>query len=170
MGHIAHYYEPVSSITRESCYLPFLQIASMMCCVHRSVCAQNAYYCKYSDVSFYAVWSTNQSKPLYNVPGFWNEHLQFFPHIHTKLHFVSGVWVTGNFYSQGLSVFLTTSPFNYSSLHSVTGMDWNSQSLNEDSAVNLHLKKKPLRGFGPLANYADRATAASWRSSTNCCG
>jgi hypothetical protein len=24
--------------------------------------------------------------------------------------------------------------------------------------------------FGPLANYADRATAASWRSSTNFCG
>jgi hypothetical protein len=31
-------------------------------------------------------------------------------------------------------------------------------------------KKKKLRGFGPLANYADRATAASWRSSTNFCG
>jgi hypothetical protein len=27
-----------------------------------------------------------------------------------------------------------------------------------------------LRGFGPLANYADRATAASWRSSANFCG
>jgi hypothetical protein len=32
------------------------------------------------------------------------------------------------------------------------------------------VKKKTLRGFGPLANYADRATAASWRSSTNFCG
>jgi hypothetical protein len=30
--------------------------------------------------------------------------------------------------------------------------------------------KKILHGFGPLANYADRATAASWRSSTNFCG
>jgi hypothetical protein len=30
--------------------------------------------------------------------------------------------------------------------------------------------KLKLRGFGPLANYADRATAASWRSSTNFCG
>jgi hypothetical protein len=30
--------------------------------------------------------------------------------------------------------------------------------------------KKTLRGFGPLANYADRATAASWRSSANFCG
>jgi hypothetical protein len=30
--------------------------------------------------------------------------------------------------------------------------------------------KKTLRGFGPLANYADRAAAASWRSSTNFCG
>jgi hypothetical protein len=29
---------------------------------------------------------------------------------------------------------------------------------------------KKLRGFDPLANYADRATAASWRSSTNFCG
>jgi hypothetical protein len=27
--------------------------------------------------------------------------------------------------------------------------------------------KKKLRGFGPLVNYADRATAASWRSSAN---
>jgi hypothetical protein len=34
----------------------------------------------------------------------------------------------------------------------------------------VRLKKKNLRGFGPLANYADRATAASWRSSTNFCG
>jgi hypothetical protein len=30
--------------------------------------------------------------------------------------------------------------------------------------------KKKLRGFGPLSNYADRATAASWRSSANFCG
>jgi hypothetical protein len=30
--------------------------------------------------------------------------------------------------------------------------------------------KKNLRGFGPLANYADRATAACWRSSANFCG
>jgi hypothetical protein len=27
-----------------------------------------------------------------------------------------------------------------------------------------------LRGFGPLANYADQTTAASWRSDTNFCG
>jgi hypothetical protein len=31
-----------------------------------------------------------------------------------------------------------------------------------------HLFKKK-RGFGPLANYADRATAACWRSSVNFC-
>jgi hypothetical protein len=31
-------------------------------------------------------------------------------------------------------------------------------------------KKNKLCGFGPLANYADRATAASWRSSANFCG
>jgi hypothetical protein len=31
-------------------------------------------------------------------------------------------------------------------------------------------RKKKLRGFGPLANHADRATAASWRSSANFCG
>jgi hypothetical protein len=29
---------------------------------------------------------------------------------------------------------------------------------------------KKLCGFGLLANHADRATAASWRSSTNFCG
>jgi hypothetical protein len=27
--------------------------------------------------------------------------------------------------------------------------------------------KRKLRGFGPRANYADRATAASWRSSAD---
>jgi hypothetical protein len=31
-------------------------------------------------------------------------------------------------------------------------------------------KKKKLRGFGPLANYADRATAACLRSSANFSG
>jgi hypothetical protein len=31
-------------------------------------------------------------------------------------------------------------------------------------------KKKNLRGFGPLANYAERETAACWRSSANLCG
>jgi hypothetical protein len=30
--------------------------------------------------------------------------------------------------------------------------------------------KKKLRGFGPLANSADRATAACWRSSASFCG
>jgi hypothetical protein len=33
---------------------------------------------------------------------------------------------------------------------------------------NYYVKK--LRGFAPLANYADRATAAFWRSSGNFCG
>jgi hypothetical protein len=34
----------------------------------------------------------------------------------------------------------------------------------------IKYNKKKLRGFGPLANYADRATAASWQSSTNFSG
>jgi hypothetical protein len=29
---------------------------------------------------------------------------------------------------------------------------------------------KKLSGFGPRANYADRATAACWQSSANFCG
>jgi hypothetical protein len=36
--------------------------------------------------------------------------------------------------------------------------------------IAIVTKKKKLRGFGPLANYADRATAGSWRISTNFCG
>jgi hypothetical protein len=36
--------------------------------------------------------------------------------------------------------------------------------------IFVHTVRKKLRGFGPLANYADRATAASWRSSANFCG
>jgi hypothetical protein len=32
------------------------------------------------------------------------------------------------------------------------------------------LTKTKLRGFGPRANYGDRATVACWRSSANCCG
>jgi hypothetical protein len=35
-----------------------------------------------------------------------------------------------------------------------------------DRCICLIYRKK-LRGFGPLANYADRATAACWRSSAN---
>jgi hypothetical protein len=35
--------------------------------------------------------------------------------------------------------------------------------------VVRYLKKK-IRSFGPLANYADRATATSWRGSANFCG
>jgi hypothetical protein len=46
---------------------------------------------------------------------------------------------------------------------------------NDLQVSKLNNKKKPfsdkkLRGFGSLTNYADRATAASWRSSTNFCG
>jgi hypothetical protein len=36
--------------------------------------------------------------------------------------------------------------------------------------IIMIIKNLKLRGFGPLANYANRATAASWRSSTNFCG
>jgi hypothetical protein len=42
------------------------------------------------------------------------------------------------------------------------------------SAVFLNLgnanNKTKLRGFGPRANYADRATSACWRGSANFCG
>jgi hypothetical protein len=42
--------------------------------------------------------------------------------------------------------------------------------VDYDVAVDLPDKKK-LRGFGPLANYADGATAASWRTFADrgCC-
>jgi hypothetical protein len=40
------------------------------------------------------------------------------------------------------------------------------ESLNYYSSE----EKKKLRGFVPLANYADRETAACWRSSANFCG
>jgi hypothetical protein len=44
--------------------------------------------------------------------------------------------------------------------------------IGMQNKANSKNKKKTqqLRGFGPLANYADRATAASWQSSTNFCG
>jgi hypothetical protein len=38
------------------------------------------------------------------------------------------------------------------------------------SGVQTEILKKKLLGFGPLANYADRTTAACWRSSANFCG
>jgi hypothetical protein len=45
-------------------------------------------------------------------------------------------------------------------------------SLLQESRLIIGERERTqkLRGFGPLANYADRATAASWRSSTNFCG
>jgi hypothetical protein len=42
-------------------------------------------------------------------------------------------------------------------------------SMVNGSTSHINIKKT-LRGFGPLANYADRATAACWRSSGNFCG
>jgi hypothetical protein len=45
-----------------------------------------------------------------------------------------------------------------------------SYSLLQEHYEKVIYKKKTLRGFGPLANYADRSTAASWLSSTNFCG
>jgi hypothetical protein len=47
-----------------------------------------------------------------------------------------------------------------------TSRTHNSASTEKIQRTSFKEKKK-LRGFGPLANYADRATAASWRSSTN---
>jgi hypothetical protein len=37
-------------------------------------------------------------------------------------------------------------------------------------SIIRRLAVEELRGFGPLANYADRVTAACWRSSANFCG
>jgi hypothetical protein len=37
-------------------------------------------------------------------------------------------------------------------------------------SIRPYKEKKNIHGFGPLANYADRAIADSWRSSTNFCG
>jgi hypothetical protein len=41
---------------------------------------------------------------------------------------------------------------------------------NHYFAPDVKVDKKTRRGFGPLANYADRATAACWRTSANFCG
>jgi hypothetical protein len=40
----------------------------------------------------------------------------------------------------------------------------------EESGRGLIDTLKKLRGFGPRANYTDRATAACWRNSANFCG
>jgi hypothetical protein len=45
------------------------------------------------------------------------------------------------------------------------------EHVRDSAKVNVFCAmKKKIRGFGPLANYADRATAACWRSSVNFCG
>jgi hypothetical protein len=49
-------------------------------------------------------------------------------------------------------------------------LDWYRKTLYIYICVALQKKKKKKTGFGPLANYADRATGASWRSSANFCG
>jgi hypothetical protein len=43
------------------------------------------------------------------------------------------------------------------------------RTFNANWNVNISVRRK-LRGFGPRANYADRATAACSRSSANFCG
>jgi hypothetical protein len=52
----------------------------------------------------------------------------------------------------------------------VTGVNRKHVMMSGSETQPAKMTKKELRGFGPLANYADRATAASWRSSTNFCG
>jgi hypothetical protein len=46
---------------------------------------------------------------------------------------------------------------------------WNNTNIFYD-IIKKKKTKKNLCGSGPLANYADRATAACWRSSANFCG
>jgi hypothetical protein len=53
------------------------------------------------------------------------------------------------------------------------GIEVNIKFRTQDSNLGQgigHPIKKKLRGFGPLANYADQATAACWRSCANFCG
>jgi hypothetical protein len=46
----------------------------------------------------------------------------------------------------------------------------NKMMEKKESCTKRTMTDKKLRGFGPLANYADRATAACCRSSANFCG
>jgi hypothetical protein len=46
--------------------------------------------------------------------------------------------------------------------------DYNKQRTYKNFLFQFHKTKLP--GFGPRANYTDRANAVCWRSSTNFCG
>jgi hypothetical protein len=50
------------------------------------------------------------------------------------------------------------------------GLNHTTWSYNPEDHTLLYKLKLKLRGFGPRANYADRATAACWQSSANFCG
>jgi hypothetical protein len=41
------------------------------------------------------------------------------------------------------------------------------ESFSKQNKFTVIYKNKKLSGFGPQANYADRAAAACWRSSAN---
>jgi hypothetical protein len=49
-------------------------------------------------------------------------------------------------------------------------MDFWTQEYHGKTNFQITSLERKLRGFGPRANYTDRATAAFWRSSTNFCG
>jgi hypothetical protein len=54
-------------------------------------------------------------------------------------------------------------------LYNMRILQYMSKNTHEQYLSDAHQITK-LRGFGPVANYADRATAVCWRSSANFCG
>jgi hypothetical protein len=59
------------------------------------------------------------------------------------------------------------------SIKTITCIASNSR-MTDENELEVIWKEEPNKlnsvAFGPRANYADRATAASWRSSANFCG
>jgi hypothetical protein len=89
---------------------------------------------------------------ILDVATSWQNWLEF-------QHYNSYVPTSSRYVHTAESLYSTSSVKN----HLIVRLKLKSRRLLWGSAVLL-------RGFGPLENYADRATAASWRSSTNFCG
>jgi hypothetical protein len=75
-------------------------------------------------------------------------------------------WARLPFYTQS---WYTSQRGTYQDTNTIQSIRKSAHYVTNENRKIQTKKKKKLRGLGPRANYADRATAASWRSSANFC-
>jgi hypothetical protein len=81
-----------------------------------------------------------------------------------------GLWRRRGTAQIELASCLSPAPTETNKLHDIIVTENVRSQAGTCFPVKTNEEKKKLRGFGPLANYAERATAACWRSDANFSG